>query len=143
MINTQFVRAFFVAILSQDKLYFTVLSQNEYKQKQTNLRKSNTQLTHLQYKIKSNMKNIKGYTHTFWSPSKLGVAGLSPVFRSLEIKQLHENVAAFFFVFHALSQFCRNPDHKNVKKLTRILTINLSLPYHYVVSDCILLSFQR
>jgi len=76
------VRAFFVAILSQDKLYFTVLSQNEYKQKQTNLRKSNTQLTHLQYKIKSNMKNIKGYTHTFWSPSKLGVAGLSPVFRS-------------------------------------------------------------
>ncbi len=94
MINTQFVRAFFVAILSQDKLYFTVLSQNEYKQKQTNLRKSNTQLTHLQYKIKSNMKNIKGYTHTFWSPSKLGVAGLSPVFRS-HFKAL-TNVGAFF-----------------------------------------------
>ena len=107
------MRAFFVAILSQDKLYFTVLSQNEYKQKQTNLRKSNTQLTHLQYKIKSNMKNIKGYTHTFWSPSKLGVAGLSPVFRS-HFKAL--TMVGAFFVLGGFNGFYPHHVSRDVSK---------------------------
>ena len=107
------MRAFFVAILSQDKLYFTVLSQNEYKQKQTNLRKSNTQLTHLQYKIKSNMKNIKGYTHTFWSPSKLGVAGLSPVFRS-HFKAL--TMVGAFFVLGGVNGFYPHHVSRDVSK---------------------------